>query len=162
MQNRRVEHTVKQFAKLTHAAIDASSMIYLQKLGLLRELSTTILLGTTADVWAETNFAPSDLRVRIFTMPVVLSPDEQILHLATSNNWALISEDRKLLLKAKKLRTPYFNALMMIHLLFFKGRLSENLLQEKIDVLKKIARYGTEIWDYGNKLFGALQSLNND
>lgn len=157
MQNRQIEHSIEQFAELTHAAIDASSMIYLQKLGLLRELSTTILLSTTADVWAETNFTPSDLRVRIFTAPVALSPDEQILHLARSNNWALVSEDRKLLLKAKKARIPYFNALMMILFLFFKGKLPEKSVREKTDLLKKIARYGAEIWDYGNSLFLTLQ-----
>ncbi len=157
MPNRQIEHSIEQFAKLTHAAIDASSIIYLQKLELLRELSTTILLGTTADVWAETNFTPSDLRVRIFITSVAPSPDEQILHLATSNNWALISEDRKLLLKAKKARIPYFNALMMILFLFFKGKLPEKSVREKTNMLKKIARYGAEIWGYGDSLFWALQ-----
>ncbi len=158
----KIEQSLRQSAELRHVAIDASSMIYLHKLGLLRELGATLLLGTTADVWAETSFTSSDVAIQIFPAPPASSPDEQLLHLAISNKWAMLSEDKKLLLRAQKGGIPYFNTLMMILFLFFKGRVSEDSVRVNIASLKKIARYGPEIWNYGNRLFLQLQKQNRE
>lgn len=156
MNSKQIYHEMKKFERLKMAAIDASSIIYLQKIGLLNTLADAVQLVTTPALLNETRFSNLPLHILSDGMDERMPADAQLIALALYKNSALISEDRKILHRAKRMGLNYYNSLMMVLFMFFKGFLSEQVVQGKIEQLKQFARYGQDIWEYGQQLFDVL------
>lgn len=134
---------------LEQAVLDASSMIYMLKAGFLDRLSFLLDLATPAEVAAETGWPSLPVRVvRVEGKEAGdgagggrAAPDDLLLRLAGDWGWPVVSEDRELLMRAEARDIRYFNSLMMLLLLNWRGRCSAEeyrLFQRR---LYEIGRY---------------------
>ncbi|MCG8479883.1 MAG: hypothetical protein MI724_12360 [Spirochaetales bacterium] len=71
--------------------------------------------------------------------------DEQLLHFAVGASLPLISDDRALLLAAAHLGLEYYNSLMMLAFLRYRGRIDEAWHDEALGRLLEIGRYGEDV-----------------
>jgi len=149
---------IGQFARLKNAAIDASSMIYLQRLDLLDLVSSVLKLFTTRDVLDETGFDSLPITIVREGINSKQTPDDQLFNLARKLNCALISEDRKILKKARNAGIDHFNTLMILIFLFRKNYLTEEELQSKANALHLFARYDRQIREYGEDLIARIMN----
>ena len=116
------ESTLEQLRSLSRAAIDSSSVIYAAKSGLLDTLCTALELRTVPGVVNEVGY-PLPL-IRLEEKPEGGSVDNQILACAAGARIPLISEDRKLLVKADEVGLECYNLLVVLELLLLRGHLS--------------------------------------
>jgi hypothetical protein len=144
------------------AAIDASSIIYMLKVGILDRLSFVVDLMTPPEVIAETGWPRLPLR----TVPVTTNragdtlhpgtPDDLVLALAEERRVALISEDRELLMRAEERGVAYFNSLMMLLLLSDRGRCE---VEEYLVIrhrLEEIGHYSEWVLNFADEVAVAL------
>ncbi|MFP4330297.1 MAG: hypothetical protein ACLFP6_06245 [Spirochaetaceae bacterium] len=138
---------IGRFTALREAAIDTSSLIYMLKAGFLGLLAGVVTLRTVEEVVQESGW-PS--------LPVVVDhpgarreeevdTDALLLNFAVNRRLPLISEDRALLLKAGEAGLEYYNSLMMLALLRYRGRIDTAWYTEAKSHLLEVARYGDEI-----------------
>ena len=137
-----LEKILRQFDRLSNLLVDTSSLIQIEKAGFLSLLSGKVQLFTLPQVREEylrgDPSLPFPLDVRILSSPTptrmapretadcapptnsAASADEALLAVARTRRFALLSEDRKLLLKADGLGLEYYNALMMLEFLEYR------------------------------------------
>jgi hypothetical protein len=149
--------------EVSAAAVDASSIIYMLKVGMLDRLSFVVDLVTPAEVAAETGWPRLPLR----TVPGAslragealngARPDDLLLALAGERGIALVSEDRELLMRAEERGIPYFNSLMMLILLADRGRcaMEEYLVFRRR--LEDIGHYSAWVRSFADKVAVALR-----
>ncbi len=77
-----------------------------------------------------------------------VSTDALVLEAARANRLPLLSEDRKILLKAELLGLPYYNALMMLEFLFYRRVLSNDSYGMNRNGLLGQARYSNAVLRY--------------
>jgi hypothetical protein len=143
----------ERFDALREAVIDASSIIYMLKSGFLGLLGSTLTLKTLPEVAAETGWpvlpvtvvgsgaeAPGGLSAL-----TGLSNDERLLDLAATTELPLISEDRALLRAAGEEGLEYYNSLMMLAFLQYRGRIDPAWFEESLRRLLEVARYGEDV-----------------
>ncbi len=149
------------FDRLDEAVIDACSIIYLLKTGVFESLGAILKLDTTGDVYRETGWPLKDGRPRL---PLTLFPssemarsnDHGLFLLAKSRSLPLISEDKEVLEMAAGEGLPYYNSLMMLLFLLYKGRITQGDYEEyKIRLLGE-ARYGESIIKRGEEYYRDL------
>ncbi len=139
---------LQRFALLEEACIDASSVIYMCKSGFFDRVYQALRLSTVPAVAEEvgreadgiTLFRPADQ---------TLTSDAQLIQCAYERQLAVISEDKQLLLSAKRLHLPYYNALMMLNWLLFKGLIQQFHYHRYHAALQSCARYSDAVWNYG-------------
>lgn len=149
-QSSEIKKTLFEFSLLEKAIIDSSSIIYLQKIGLLDTLAAEINLLTVNDVKSECSFSTN---ISLINENHPLPVDQQIIYLSVLKKMPVISDDYKILSSVKKSTVPYFNSLMMISFLFFKKIISKDDYIYYLSMLKKIARYSDYVWKYGDAVF---------
>lgn len=154
--NKNVQNDIRKLKNLEMAIIDSSSLIYLEKLDLLDTASRTIRLFVPATVFDEINFNVSRIRKVECQEEKHSSTDKQVLTLAKRMHCPLISEDKKILQKARREGLDYFNTLMVILLLYLRRLLSKQATEEKWKQLKQIAWYEDWIWAYGQEVFDKI------
>ena len=138
-------------ADLEAVAIDACSLIYLDRVQMLESLAVQIKLITLSCIVAESHL--SDPPVTLIIDPNdSLNNDQRLYALAEKLNLPLLSDDGNLLRKANKAGRPHYNTLMMLILLFTKNTLSESELLRACLSLKSFARYQPTIWQYAETL----------
>ncbi len=159
----------ERFDRLQEAAIDASSIIYMLKAGFLGLLGTTITLKSVPEVVAETGWpslpvtvvssdrrsdpaspapeAPSQRVDAITGAPrePVPSNDQRLLDFAEEAALPVISEDRAILRAAEEAELDYYNSLMMLAFLRYRGRLDSQWYEEAKARLLEVARYGRDV-----------------
>lgn len=160
----------ERFDELREAAIDASSIIYMLKAGFLGLLGSTITLKTLPEVAAETGWpalpislvgpAPGDpdsegTRSSMRDCSPIgygsggsasaPSNDERLLAFAFEASLPLISEDRALLRAAGEAHLEYYNSLMMLAMLRYRGRIDDAWFEESKERLLSVARYGEDV-----------------
>ncbi len=142
-------------------SIDASSMIYLLKTGLLGSLGAEISLVTTKPVFNEVGW--SKLPVKVIEIECEgMSNDQSLLFLAEKRWISILSEDLEILQSAKKKGLNYYNTLMMLNYLLLKGRILPDEYPVYLDRIKEISHYSSNVLVYGEKIYKAvLQYLDN-
>ncbi|QEN06943.1 hypothetical protein EXM22_02650 [Oceanispirochaeta crateris] len=128
--------------------IDASSMIYHLKVGLLGSLAAEVSLISTPQVidevrWPHLPVKPLALKDNNVTN------DESLLILARREGVALLSEDREILTSARDEGIDYYNTLMMINYLLLKGRITAEEYPVYLARLKECCRYSEKVLEYG-------------
>jgi hypothetical protein len=149
--------------RMTRAAIDACSVIYLIKTGVFERLAAEISLITTRDVYGETGWPLKEgkprLPLTLFPSPAASrSNDHGLFLLAKEKGCPLISEDREVLLMAEGEGMPYYNSLMMLIFLCRQGRVSREEYPLYRERLLAEAHYGESIVRRGDGFFDALFS----
>ena len=155
----RAASIAHRFTRLAEAAIDASSVIYVLKAGFLRLLGATVTLRTVRSVFAETQW-PSlpvtgvadavEVRDTVSRFPAPPETDRRpndtrLLDFAVASSLPRISDDKTLLVAAKEQGLEYYNSLMMLALLRYRGRIDEVWYGEAFARLLKISRYGEDV-----------------
>ena len=142
---------LKNLADLKTVAVDACSLIYLDRIQMLESLAAQVKLITLSCIVAESGL--SDPPVTLIIDPNdKLNNDQRLYALAEKYNLPLLSDDGNLLRKADKADKPHYNTLMMLILLFSKNTLSESELRRVCSSLKSFARYQPTIWQYAKNL----------
>lgn len=153
---------LKEWDRLKQAVIDSSSVIYAQKAGFFALLRGAMDLVTVPGVMEETGMEPD--RLRIEPVPIGskipagsagqgMPVDTQVASLALSLNLPLISEDRKLLRGFGETGLPFYNSLMMLHYLLYRGLLAIREHDACLTRLLAVARYSQKVLTYGNTLY---------
>ena len=142
---------LKNLADLKAVAVDACSLIYLDRVQMLESLAAQVKLITLPCIVAESRL--SDPPVTLIIDPNDnLNNDQRLYALAEKLNLPLLSDDGDLLRKADKADRPHYNTLMMLILLFTKNALSESELRQACSSLKSFAHYQPTIWQYAEAL----------
>ncbi|MDC7224177.1 MAG: hypothetical protein PQJ60_10585 [Spirochaetales bacterium] len=149
------------FDGLEEAVIDACSIIYLLKTGVFESLASLLPLLTTDEVYRETGWPLTGgkprLPLRLYPAPPeARSHDQGLFLLARERNLPLISEDKEVLLWAEEAGLPYYNSLMMLIFLCYKGRISREDLFLYRERLLGEAHYGRGIVKRGEEFFRLL------
>ncbi|MFP4534335.1 MAG: hypothetical protein ACLFNP_01340 [Spirochaetaceae bacterium] len=162
----------ERFDRLEEAAIDASSIIYMLKAGFLGLLASTITLKSVPEVVGETGWPSLPITVvstegSTRSEPRIRSPegtpapgvdeitgapgepiqsnDQRLLAFAEEAALPVISEDRAILRAAEEAGLDYYNSLMMLAFLRYRGRLNLQWYEEAKDRLLEVARYGRDV-----------------
>ena len=142
------------YSGLERICIDASSMIYHLKTGLLGSLAAEIELVSTPQVIAEVGWP--HLPVRPFDLNLKededLTNDESLLLLARRENLPVLSEDKEILESCRKEGREHYNTLMMLNFLLLRRRIKRDEYPEYLKRLKDCAHYSERVLEYGQKL----------
>lgn len=132
---------------ISEASIDASSMIYMLKTGLLGRAASEIVFFASPGVIKETGW--SSLPVKVFlTSEKACSNDGSVIKIAEEKHIPVISEDKKILLKAGEKNILHYNTLMILNYFLLISRISLEEYEEYFVLLSDIARYGKEIFSF--------------
>ena len=152
---------LRQFDYLFQAIIDTSSLIYLQEIALLAKTSQYIRLFTIPGVIREFGAEAVECPIRIIDitdrMDCADSTDDALCLAAESFQLTIISEDRQILMRARKANLPYFNTLMVLNFLLYKNALNLLEYQTALDRLKATARYSNKIYEFGRRVFAEIR-----
>jgi hypothetical protein len=137
---------IEGFGPLKAAVIDTSSIILCEKAGFLPLLASVIELRTISSVALEYTARGGVFPPRLAVTEHLPGPtDPAVLETALRMNLPLISEDRKLLLRADEAGLVYYNALVMLEFLLFKDAVGrEGYKTHKIS-LSAEARYSPRV-----------------
>ncbi len=119
-----------QFDRLSELLIDTSSLIQIEKAGFLPWLSRVVHLYTIPLVREEyvqgSHSMTFPQEVQLLSRgnskaeQLSFSTDEALIGVALSRRLPILSEDRKLLLRAEALGLEYYNALMMLEFIYYR------------------------------------------
>ena len=148
-----------EFVKgIKELSIDASSIIYLLKIGLLGSLSAEIKLLATSVIIEEVGFPHLPIQALDIDNKD-LTNDQSVVELARIKQIPVLSEDQEVLKNAESNGLQYYNTLMMLNYLFFKKRLTEKNYPEYLCRLIGVAHYSSDILAYGEEMFKKIRAL---
>jgi len=151
-----LESILADFTTLSHALIDASSMIYMNDAGFLWKLSNTICLYAPKPVIKESGLINPPI-TPIGYDGTRRSNDEKFIAACLKKKWPVISEDKTILMRMRRAGRQYYNAVMMLNFLFFRTIISEKIYTASYSKLQTRARYSTYVWEYSARVFEAIQ-----
>lgn len=159
-----VENLPGQFDILKRALIDSSSIIYLDKIGQYHKLCKILDLVTIPEVLEECGkeLSVTNLEVVVFECRAMDSTDERLLAGASRLRLPVISDDRNILKKVASRGLSYFNTLMMVYFLFYKGEIDTNSTRKLVGKLRKFAFYQQHIWDYGQSVHTYIENIKSN
>ncbi len=139
---------------------DTSTLIYLERLGLLELVARCFSLWIIPQVAVEYGSTPRG------THPLVSAPsgsaDEVLCRVAQCMRQPVLSEDKHVLRDARARKLPFYNTLMLVLALCAHGHLKIKAYGEIRNNLVLFARYGPQVFSVGDAVFEALkQSLQN-
>jgi len=141
---------------LEELCIDASSIIYLLKIGLLGSLAAEVRLVSTPQVIRETGWP--HLPVEEAEVDAEgLTNDETLLALAEKLRRPVLSEDYEILQGAGEAGLAYYNTLMMLNYLYWTGRVAEDEYPEYLARLKESAHYSDAVLATGDEVYRSLR-----
>ena len=148
-----ISHIICQFDTLARALIDTSSVIYLHKINLLDIAARTLQLSTVPGVVDEFGSLSVFENIDVVELKEIITAkretDDHLIKTAAILDLPVISEDRKILMQAKKIGLPYFNTLMIMNLLIYKNKIDEGQYRSALDILQNDAYYDAFIFEYG-------------
>ena len=140
--------------------VDTSSLIYLEKLALLKLLSQEIKLKTIQEVANEFS-AGSQIAFPITILPALshipgytgLNTDRKLIAQAIAGKYCLLSDDRRILRSAIEAGLPAHAAIMMVLLLHFRGLIDQAGYEKARNQLADWARYDRQLLNYADQLY---------
>ncbi len=148
---------------LNRICIDASSMIYHLKTGLLGSLAAETELVSTPQVIAEVGWPHLPVKpLELDREQEGVSNDESLLILARREGLPVLSEDKEILESCREEGREYYNTLMMLNFLLLRGRIQDEEYPEYLSRLKDCAHYGEKVMNYGHEIYlEILKRLNS-
>ncbi len=155
-----VQSALTRLGHLSQAMIDTSSLIYLQEIDLVLLTGQWIKLWTVPGVINEFGGEAHEYPVHLVDVRNLAESSadtDQMLCLAADKLCLpIISEDRQILMRARKLDLPYFNTLMVLNFLLYKNALNLLEYQTVMDKLRDTARYSNEIYEFGGRVLAEI------
>jgi hypothetical protein len=148
---------IKYFDLLQQAIIDTSTLIYLDSIGLLECASRCIHLMTIPEVQKEFGDKPGFAHIEVVETGERIdnktdSADELIVKAAIQMNLPVLSEDKGVLMNARKKGLKYYNTLMILNFLLYRGEVQPVGYDRYLKKLKRVAHYGKGIYEVGRIL----------
>jgi len=140
--------------------VDTSTLIYLDRIGLLTLTCEVFSLATIPPVLTEFGRVVPQLRI----LPVVTagaSTDDALLAVVCQHQGVLLSEDGRLLRRAGRRGLCYYNSLMLICGLCHRGALGCREGGAYMEKLLAHARYSDVVLEYGRQVFAAVCPLSH-
>ena len=148
---------LKQFKTLDRAIIDTSSVIYLSKTDLLKATAKTLHLITVAGVVNETGddvlFKHIEIVDVFSNVDARTDTDQCVVNMAVHLKIPVISEDKKVLMNAKAAGLAYYNSLMILNFLLYKGVIQKDSYGKPLHRLKQSAHYSAEVYRLGKMVY---------
>jgi hypothetical protein len=148
--------TLEQLRTVRRAFIDTSSIIYSLKAGILETLTTAVELRTVPGVVREVGAPIHDIAVVADSNPG-MSVDDQLIAAAEESAIPVISEDRKLLIKADDREVDTYNMLVMLELMLLRGDISLVEWDKARKRLLAAAHYSAWVVHAGQELHWAVR-----
>lgn len=159
-----VSTVFSQFDILDRALIDTSSLIYLSKIRILSVAAQTLRLMTVPGVIKEFGSVKEIERIEIVELNEIQTVKEDTdLHLvetAKHLRLPLISEDKQMLMQAKRSGLPFFNTLMVMNFLAYKNVIDPAMYQDALLLLQDEAYYDAFIFEYGKMVYEKITEKN--
>jgi len=157
---------ITQFKYLNRAVIDTSSLIYLSRLNLLKETISALHLVSVPGVKKEYGNEFEQLEYINISdeggyAEGSVKTDIQIIETARIFQIPVISEDKKILKQAEMLGLYYYNSLMIMNFLIFKGKIDDIVYKMALTRLQAFAHYSPAVFKYGQTVYEQVQSEKN-
>ena len=88
--------------------------------------------------------------------------DRHLIETAKYIQVPVITEDKKILMQAKRTGLPFFNTLMVMNFLIYKKVISQTDYQTALDKLQGEAYYDAIIFEYGKKVYEGIIEKNEN
>lgn len=135
------------------AAVDTSTLIYLDRIGLLDSVIQVFSPLTIPQVILEFGRHPAGLA--LCEAPGG-ETDRLLVQAAADMGAVVLSEDRQLLRAARRGGLRYYNSLMLVLALYSRREISHIRCEELLDRLWSFARYSEQVRNCGQQLFERL------
>jgi hypothetical protein len=153
-----LDREIAGLIRLESAFIDASSMIVMNKSGFLAPVRDELTLVTTPPVAEEAGADAAGIET-VAGIAGSGSNDSALVASAAAAGLPVISEDKKILLAADRAGLAYYDALMMLCLLFARGRIDREGYDGFLEALLASSRYAARVVAYGEAI--ALRIMKN-
>ena len=154
MEGSKLATILLDLRSLDCGVIDTSTLIYLDRLGLLPLAARTFSLHLIPQVAAEYGAMPEE--TVLIPAPGKGPTDEVLCQAAHRLRQPVLSEDRRVLRLDHALHLPFYNALMIVLALCVQGGLPATAFPIYRQRLRSFARYGPHIFATGDRLFDLL------
>lgn len=132
-------------------SVDASSLIYMLKIGILGYAAAEMEMRACPCILKEVGWPHLPVKTVMKNFGSI-SNDDTVLALSEYERIPLLSEDYEILKGAEDRGIPYFNTLMILNYLLFRKRVTSEEYSEYLKRLKEISRYSQDILDYGEAI----------
>lgn len=146
-------HDVQQFKG---GVIDTSTLIYLERLGLLNRIATLYRLLVVPQVLQEFDRSLPAQVICVEAPPG--AADQALCPVASDHRLAVLSDDKHVLALARSAGLVYFNTLMLLLLMLYNEQLSVPQCRALLLDLFTFARYGEGIRSFGEQLLEHILS----
>jgi len=153
--------SINAFESLKEAAIDACSLIYLIKAGLLGTLGAAISLISVEEVIDETGWHHLPVE-SVESNKSIFANDKKLIDLAITRQLPLISDDKEVLEAAYDNGLPHYNSLMILNYLYFINRVSEEDYSEYESRIIEAARYTPIVVNYSRDVFHRIKKRKEE
>ncbi|MDD2463982.1 MAG: hypothetical protein PHI97_08285 [Desulfobulbus sp.] len=134
---------------------DTSTLIYLDSLEILPFAAQWFQFALIPQVVRE--FGRQPMGMQLVVPAPAATVDEAVTHTAITLGLPIFSEDGRILRKARQLRHPHYNSLMLFLALHAQGLLSEVDFFRLRDRLLGFARYSNVVLAYAEQLLDLLR-----
>ncbi len=149
-----IDKALEDIVHFSGGIFDTSSLIYLSKIGLLHRVAQVFSVLVIPQVQAE--FKQKLPENVISIQAPEGGADTVIIEVAQRENCTVISEDKQVLMKARKAGLVYFNALMVIFALLHHGHITTEESRVLCTQLDEHARYGVAVREFGKQVLERL------
>ncbi len=136
--------------------IDTSTLIYLERLGLLNRIATFYRLLVVPQVLQEFD-RPLPAQVICVEAPSGVA-DQVLCPVAADHRLAVLSDDKHVLTSARAAGLVYLNTLMLLLVMLYHEQLSVLQCRRLLLKLFTFARYGAAVLHFGEQLFEHILS----
>lgn len=145
------EQILDELKKIQGGVADTSTLIYLDRINLLPQVSEFFQLQIPPDVVQEFGRPPAGCIV--CGELCAEGADQAVLQLATKLRLPVLSEDRQLLMSSRGLGLKYYNTLMILLALLFQKKINPAEYERAYSSLRETARYSPAVWQVGEQVF---------
>lgn len=158
--SRDIKSLVTELQGFRGGVTDTSTLIYLERLGLLRIAARRFPLLIIPQVAAEYGALPEG------TLPLTAAPsgvaDAVLCQMARRLGQPVLSEDKQVLRAAREGNLPFYNTLMIVLALCIHGELTLAAFPAIRRHLLTFARYSPRIVAVGDAVFHALRQSRQE
>ncbi|MDA3899820.1 MAG: hypothetical protein PF637_04800 [Spirochaetes bacterium] len=146
------EKLILKLKELSSFVIDTSSLIYMQKISVLEMAAGIYLIKAPLSVINEFGSSPEG----ITAIDVSINADDDLLLCAKLLSLPVCSEDKKVLMHARRDNIDYYNTVMILISMLAKEKISRSEFDQYVMNLRSKAHYSKKVWDYAQNLIETL------
>ncbi|MBN2434197.1 MAG: hypothetical protein JXK07_02905 [Spirochaetes bacterium] len=149
------EQIISKLKGLSSFIIDTSSLIYMNGISALNKVAQAYRIKAPVSVINEFGSCPEG----ISTIDINLSADDDLLACAGKLGLPVCSEDKRVLLHARRSNIDYYNTIMILVSMRTKNIITKQEFGHYITGLRSNARYSEKVWDYAQKLIDTVNMV---